>query len=418
MDESQVPPYAILSHTWGPDEVTLQHFTEESQGHNDNSLKSSRGYWKIIKACQQALQDGFHYVWVDTCCIEKTSSAELSEAINSMFRWYKNAEICYAYLDDVNVGPEVGNPDLLLLDYKNFSEDELASSRWFTRGWTLQELVAPSEVFFYGKEWRYIDGKTSLSRILQRITGIGASVLLGYQSIGDQSIAERMSWMARRTTTRTEDMAYSLMGIFDVNMPLLYGEGGKAFVRLQEEIMKDSVDHSIFAWNACRQSTLPLETLTSIFASHPNQFSGSGGIYSRKLYAKDGLEEDFPCTNRGIRIKLRIRPYEHLWYGTTYGGGFYLAVLECGVSQEGPQDAWAGIILRRLSGSTSQYVRVSGPAIVPVVFGEVSEAQKQRGVVCFDEADVGKTIYLCKKLPETISIRDYCGLLQNDMDIN
>jgi hypothetical protein len=160
MDESQIPPYAILSHTWGVDEVTLEQFnhvlTREDSG--SAPVKLSHGFWKITKACQQALIDGLAYVWVDTCCIDKSSSAELSEAINSMFRWYQNAEVCYAYLDDVQVALEPGVDGVLLSD-ERFSEEELARSRWFTRGWTLQELVAPNDVVFYEK-----DGSTSTQR--------------------------------------------------------------------------------------------------------------------------------------------------------------------------------------------------------------------------------------------------------------
>ncbi|KAI4674442.1 uncharacterized protein J4E88_008176 [Alternaria novae-zelandiae] len=147
MDESLIPPYAILSHTWGEDEVTLQQFTNHSL-RDDATFKNSRGYWKILKACQQALSDRLTLVWVDTCCIDKNSSAELSEAINSMFRWYEQAAECYAYLDDINVGSEAWADSLM----SNDDKEQLARSRWFTRGWTLQELLAPKEIRFYAAE--------------------------------------------------------------------------------------------------------------------------------------------------------------------------------------------------------------------------------------------------------------------------
>ncbi|CAN9229026.1 unnamed protein product [Alternaria alternata] len=132
--QSQVPDYVILSHTWGSEEITLQDILS-------NVAPSKKGFAKLIGCCKRAKDDGFTYCWIDTCCIDKTSSAELSEAINSMYQWYKGACICYAYLEDVQ-----GNPQLD--DYEAFSK-----SRWFTRGWTLQELIAPGIVEFYNVSW-------------------------------------------------------------------------------------------------------------------------------------------------------------------------------------------------------------------------------------------------------------------------
>ncbi|KAF2252085.1 HET-domain-containing protein, partial [Trematosphaeria pertusa] len=241
-NEATIPPYAILSHTWGNSEITFK----ELRGLNMSlrnariRIKAKAGYYKITKACAQALIDGLSYCWVDTCCIDKTSSAELSEAINSMFRWYKNAQVCYAYLDDIDFRFWTKSIDLL-------GERDLAKAKWFTRGWTLQELVAPKKVVFYIKGWNFVGNKASMVEKLARITGIDEETLAG-GSLEAVSVARRMSWAAKRVTTRVEDIAYCLLGIFDVNMPLLYGEGEKAFVRLQEEIMKDSQDQSLFAW--------------------------------------------------------------------------------------------------------------------------------------------------------------------------
>jgi hypothetical protein len=394
MDESDILPYAILSHTWGPDEITLQQFTNQSTRDNESSLKSSRGYWKIMKACQQALSERLSLVWVDTCCIDKTSSAELSEAINSMFRWYEKAAVCYAYLDDVDAESQSWVETALVSEY---DKDELARSRWFTRGWTLQELIAPANVHFYGKEWKYIGPKSSLNARLERITRISAAVLSGERMMTEESIAKRMSWMAGRTTTRTEDMAYSLMGIFDVNMPLLYGEGHRAFVRLQEEIMKDSADHSLFTW----EEPLPLfhGMPSSIFANHPRQFAASGGIVNRRFDDKDRIEEDFSSTNRGVKIKLRIRKPIDPHGVVALGEVDFLAVLDCRFEEPKLENCWPGLTIRRLKGSKSQYTRLEGPEIVPVVFGEVSDAQKQMGVLSVGEADDGEWIYLRKKIP-------------------
>lgn len=165
-----------------------------------------------------------------SCCIDKTSTAELSESINSMFRWYQKAKICYAYLEDVD------------------DVSELGRSRWFTRGWTLQELIAPKDVSFYSTNWTFLGSKSDLRDNLAAITGISQDVLSGASESWHECIATRMRWAANRQTTCLEDMAYCLLGIFDVQMPLLYGEGKRAFTRLQQEIMRGSDDQSLFAW--------------------------------------------------------------------------------------------------------------------------------------------------------------------------
>lgn len=224
---SNIPQYAILSHTWTGSEVTFEELGTEA-------AERKTGFEKIKRCCALAAADGLQYVWIDTCCIDKRSSAELSEAINSMYRWYGKAQVCFAYLADVE-GP--GNL-------------RLAESRWFTRGWTLQELVAPANVIFYGGEhWIKLGTKASLRDVISRITRIDSRILENSKAIFNASIAQRMSWASERSTTRIEDMAYCLLGIFDVNMPLLYGEGKKAFLRLQLELLNTLNDHSIFAWS-------------------------------------------------------------------------------------------------------------------------------------------------------------------------
>ena len=157
------------------------------------------------------------YAWVDTCCIDKSSSAELSESINSMFKWYRQATTCYAYLEDVDTHDPA--------DFKS-PDSSLSKSRWFRRGWTLQELVAPRNVTFYNAKWEKIGDKKDHVLELEAITGIDPDVL-GGKAPQAVPIAWRMSWAADRETTRIEDVAYSLLGIFDINMPLLYGEGPK-----------------------------------------------------------------------------------------------------------------------------------------------------------------------------------------------
>ena len=227
-----VPPYAILSHTWGAgtDEVTFKDLI-------DGTGKRKAGYDKIRFCGEQARSDGLQHFWVDTCCIDKSNSAELSEAINSMFRWYSGASKCYIYLSDVlkpvfNADDEFNQPPW---------ESAFRKSRWFTRGWTLQELIAPPSAEFFSKNWEQLGNKTSLERYVHEITGIPVKALEKCP-LSDFSITERMSWAERRQTTREEDKAYSLLGIFDVSMPLIYGEGReKALRRLREEIDKPNL---------------------------------------------------------------------------------------------------------------------------------------------------------------------------------
>lgn len=214
-----IPPYAILSHTWGADkdEVTFQDF-------RNGTASTKAGYRKIKFCAEQAARDRLEYFWIDTVCIDKTNSTELQEAINSMFRWYENSVKCYVYLDDVS-------SDSLAEDGKSFQK-----SRWFTRGWTLQELIAPKCVEFFSKEGYVLGNKSSRVEELTEITGIPAKALEG-KALSHFSVDERMTWTRGRETTREEDMAYSLLGIFDIQMPLIYGEGReKALRRLHKEI--------------------------------------------------------------------------------------------------------------------------------------------------------------------------------------
>jgi hypothetical protein len=225
---NNIPPYAILSHTWGVDgeEATFKDLVE-------GTGKSKAGYTKIRFCGKQAARDGLQYFWVDTCCIDKSSSAELQEAIISMFQWYHNAAKCCVYLSDVSI-PDDGEND----QFSQFTwESVFCKSRWFTRGWTLQELIAPALVEFFSQEGRRLGDKKSLERQIYEITGIPIQALRGSPP-SHFSIGERMSWAAKRKTKRKEDKAYCLLGIFNIYMPLIYGEGDNAFIRLKEEIDK------------------------------------------------------------------------------------------------------------------------------------------------------------------------------------
>jgi hypothetical protein len=287
---ADIPPYAILSHTWGSEEVTFHDWQDISRA----SLKG--GFAKIQGACNQALMDKLDYIWVDTNCIDKTSSAELSEAINSMFAWYRNASRCYVYLADTSdTAPHLNNDGQLEMD------DSFLQSKWFTRGWTLQELLAPQIVIFFSMNWKPIGTKIDLKTPLSQITGIGAKYLTGETPIWRASVAKRMSWISKRVTTRIEDIAYCLMGIFEINMPLLYGEGQRAFLRLQEEILKVTDDQSIFCWEW--NQSLIIDGWASILAPSPAVFETSGEFFPTSW---DDHSEVVPynITNAGLSIKL------------------------------------------------------------------------------------------------------------------
>lgn len=248
---SKIPAYAILSHTWGDDdqEVIFKDIVEHSG-------KSKLGYQKIRFCGEQAARDGLRYFWVDTCCINKTDAVEHQKSINSMFLWYKNAVKCYVYLSDVST-PDGETEDERSVEF----ESTFRRSRWFTRGWTLQELLAPSSVEFFSADYRRIGDKLSLERLIHERTGVPIEALQDYDS-SKFGVDERISWVAKRQTKHEEDMAYSLLGIFGVFLPLIYGEGREnAFRRLREEVNKlkthDFAKLSISSIESPRKFTVP-----------------------------------------------------------------------------------------------------------------------------------------------------------------
>jgi hypothetical protein len=300
------PPYAILSHTWGREEVSLQDLSQPE-------VSRKEGFKKIRYCCEQSLKDKVEFAWVDTCCIDKSSSAELSEAINSMFRWYLNARVCYAYLQDVaTVYPGSSGPG-----------PEFYNSKWFTRGWTLQELLAPDAVVFYSASWQKIGTKKELIGTLSQITNID-SYFLGPHAdtrLRFASIAQKMSWASKRTTTRVEDIAYSLLGIFDISLPLLYGESTRAFMRLQEKLIEQYHDHSIFAWGLSGSGRT-----SGLFAASPADFLGCEDIIPFNW------RNDVPAPSRipqGVQIQVHlVRRIEDL---SGNGSMFMYALLNCHV---------------------------------------------------------------------------------------
>ncbi|KIM61267.1 hypothetical protein SCLCIDRAFT_912893 [Scleroderma citrinum Foug A] len=306
--------YAILSHRWGKEtaEVNYEEMVElanmdtEKQG----EIRKRAGYQKILGGCKRAEIDGYKWLWVDTCCIDKRSNVELSEAINSMYRWYENSAQCYAYLHDVF--------DPFLPTECNSGCYSLSNGwpEWFSRGWTLQELIAPDDVQFFNKDWQPIGDKRMHSRTLQAITRVPQHILTNGFSWTRPCVAQIMSWAADRKTSRVEDEAYSLMGLLGVNMPMLYGEGKTAFQRLQLEIIRMSDDQSIFAWDPYGH----IGRSGSVLADEPGLFRGCSDLQTmeidefmkalRVLKAKEVAERlgSFPVTNRGIQIWLPLRP--------------------------------------------------------------------------------------------------------------
>jgi hypothetical protein len=225
-----VPPYAILSHTWGSDEEEVSY-----KDITDGTGRNKAGYQKLKFCGHQAKSHGLHYFWVDTCCINKSDSAELQRAITSMFRWYQKSSRCYVYLSDVAIYTQDGR--LRHLDW----ESAFRNSRWFTRGWTLQELIAPTTVEFYSRDRIRLGDKHTLEHHIARITGIAKEALQG-RSLSGFSIEDRLSWAEKRQTTEEEDKAYCLVGIFNVFLPVGYGEGqSNAMRRLYREIRESNI---------------------------------------------------------------------------------------------------------------------------------------------------------------------------------
>ncbi|KAI9146852.1 HET-domain-containing protein [Paramyrothecium foliicola] len=328
-----IPEYAILSHTWGQEEVSFKMMTSEP-------CYAKLGYQKIAMTCSLASKVALRYAWIDTCCIDKSSSAELTEAINSMFRWYKRSNVCYVFLSDLEASAPL--------------EPAFGQCRWFTRGWTLQELIAPHDVLFFDQDWNYRGSKQSLVGHISRITGISMAILEGTETLFDVVVAQRMSWAARRETTRVEDMAYCLLGIFNVNMPLLYGEEDKAFRRLQEEIIRSTSDLSIFAWVRPDTMHKPLDTTERVFcgvlAESPACFAD---CFAMTRAARQEMRE-VTFTNAGVKLRARIhhyiemakgkRSYRYVWrLGCSRDGVANLGVRlrKCGADQFVREDPWS-----------------------------------------------------------------------------
>ncbi|KAI0329515.1 HET-domain-containing protein [Cubamyces sp. BRFM 1775] len=334
------PPekYAILSHVWLKGTPWKEQSFQDVRAIYERSQQAGENYLspllseKIRRCCELAAAHGFKLIWIDTCCINKESSAELSEALNSMFAWYASSKVCYAYLDDV---PDSEPPRA---PYSRFRH-----SQWFKRGWTLQELIAPRDVIFLSQGWVPIASKRTIPALLQEITGIDEAVLLGTMPLGNVSVARRLSWASQRETTRIEDEAYCLMGIFNVHLPVIYGQGREAFIRLQEEILRRIPDATMLAWGPYGdlvdtmigyRSVFPTQQGASyidsscLLAPRPAAFVGDAAnlirVSNRDFAIAFGLRRQtwpqFDVTSHGIQARCPI---------VTFANGCRLLLLPC-----------------------------------------------------------------------------------------
>lgn len=377
---------------WSRDEQVEKKDSDETQPENPQlrRAKQKKGWSKIEGCCREAAKYGLFHVWIDTCCICKTSSSELSESINSMFAWYRDARLCIAYLGDVP-----GRDDVAATD----SGFDL--SKWFTRGWTLQELIAPREVLFYRRDWSFMGLRSSLANRITGITGIAEDILSDHilENVGRFSVAARLAWAAWRKTSREEDRAYALMGLFGVNMPTIYGEGQKAaFLRLQNEIFRSSADHSIFAWrdiawmmdddsgsvsgptvtlhtipgdSSSQTYTRPLyrspiHTAWDLFAPSPDAFASPHLIHSVPYVNMDLNLNDssrintlskYSMTSHGMRVQLLLELIQKHESGRLV----FLAHLACKV-----QDGKNTVAIYLVSEQPGHFLRLSPKELVEI----------------------------------------------------
>jgi hypothetical protein len=376
--DEHAPEYVTLSHVWRDGEVN--HVEMLAPVHE---VKRKLGYQKIVDCVRVCTTYRWNWLWVDTCCIDKSSSAELSEAINSMYTWYNSCIICYVYLDDFQFSKD----SLFGTDTSSFDRaafEQFRQCRWFTRGWTLQELLAPSEVCFFNSSWDILGYKSdiAMARLLSEITTIPVFVLTADNwKSSERSIAQRMSWASQRQTTRREDIAYCLLGMFDVNMPLLYGEGDRAFLRLQEEIIKRSDDTSIFAW---RDPDGDDNSYRGLLASHPSEFSTCGNVFSSVDASKETESMPYAMTNRGLEMhtilhKLIRQTSQNL--GVVQDGGdeetgLYMLPLDCSrFYAEHNHHVPILVMLKRLHPTQHQFARAQTYRLIESFVDNVSDIE-------------------------------------------
>lgn len=292
--------------------------------------------------CAFAHARGHRYVWMDTCCINRSNTAELSDAINAMYEWYAQADVCYVFMWDVT---SLEDPRTTMSTFRR--------SRWFARSWTLQELIAPRELIFLSKRWEVLGTKESLVALVEEITMVPAEVLLHHTPLESISVARRMSWAAPRRASLVEDEAYSIMGLFGVNMPAIYGDGRQAFIRLQQQIFARNPDHSIFAWGGILEwesityarwelpwMSTPERPTPLLFADRPAEFGRTSNRVSaigvdtlaERVGILDGsalAPASLTLTDVGVRARLPLLCFRVYDRHTRYTRLYYLAILAC-----------------------------------------------------------------------------------------
>jgi len=370
-----LPRYAILSHRWielsDGGEITfstLDATVLKADGLRDPEARKGDSSAKIRGACEKAKGHGLDWIWLDTVCIDKSNSAELDRALNSMFQWYNEAVVCYSYLLDVvasTPGPSMFRRE----------KAPTTDSEWFERGWTLQELLVPQHMIFYDKNWQQMGTKTSLAAHLENPTHISAEYLNGRASFLDASVATKMSWMAGRTTKEVEDIAYSMLGILKVSMTPQYGEGIGAFARLQDAIITSasSFDESIFAWRIpsdnelrCYRKTKkrdgnvvsmlqwrwsPSDRCWGLLAPSPDCFRESRDMVVLADKATPRLRGGFQRTNQGVHLALPFKETKTMM-GTDKKE--IILPLNCWMSREGMK---IGLKLKRTSKADTAWRR-------------------------------------------------------------
>jgi hypothetical protein len=392
---TQAPDYVILSHRWGAKELTFEDVAKDPISKPTSQARKITGFSKVRGACDQAAKDGYDWVWIDSCCIDRSSSADLQEAINSMWSYYARANICYIYLVDV--------------PHRDAGwGQQFQQSEWFTRGWTLQELIAPECVEFYTEDWSPIGTKLERYKEIAEITQIDPEVLVQDRSVETFSAAERLSWAAHRQVTREEDEAYSLWGLFQVNMPMLYGEGReRAFVRLQEAIYKSTTDHTLFLFRySLHREYQPL------LADCPTRFCQRNECTSCKACATQCFPPDTPYTKLAAReiwslqaheqimttvttlsnemsVKPQLIDYRHvsdilvaLGEDQPHTGVSHIAVLNYTL-EDHAKGALCLLLFRPLNTEGVAFHRIkSCPAIIPRIQDFTTKLQKQKILVC------------------------------------
>ncbi|KAI4157659.1 MAG: hypothetical protein LQ342_008106 [Letrouitia transgressa] len=356
------PSYAILSHRWceGVEnsdrtsnslrrdkahavrkrpskrarEVTLQDLRRWSLGHLRRNAALRASLEKIRGCCGRALAEGQRYVWIDSCCIDRTNLFEVSESIRSMFRWYRDAACCFAYLWDVDGGGAGG--------LRRKTEGQQEYSEWFSRGWTLQELLAPRRLLFFDSRWNKLGTRRGLAVEVERATGIPAKYVTDFAGHAQEaSVAMKMSWMARRSTTKEEDTAYCLFGIMGVSMDVRYGDGRKEFLRFQDKIMREPglQDESIFAWRRSYPRGYPEASKCSgLLAPWPDSFEQSGSVRLRpEKYRSRG---PYGLTKDGLRLPVPLSIAGGAGYGNFLGRIKALRSALFGTTRSLPLQCW------------------------------------------------------------------------------